>query len=86
MSTRKVVLALLAAVAVGMPATAASASPPPPIQVSTSGSCPDDYFEIARSGNVVVCGHVASVRVTTTGCNPGEFPILVLGQIGACVS
>ena len=60
---------------------------PPPVTVAT-GSCPADYIEAARVGATAVCVYPYSpgVRITTTGCDAGETPVLVGGQYGACLS
>ncbi len=60
---------------------------PPPVVVATD-ACPGGYREVARVGNRVVCVadiRPPGVRVTTTGCDADEFPILVDGKYGVCL-
>lgn len=88
---KKTLVLLAATAAVVLPAAHAQATEqiPPPVIISSTGSCPTGYLEVAQASNTAVCVVRVSpprFRVTTTGCTSGETAYLILNRYGVCTS
>jgi hypothetical protein len=78
-------LAVAALAGTAAPASAQAS----PIAVSTTGSCPVNYSEAARAGNVVVCYRVGQPRVTIvvdgSDCPAGYSEYSVVDRFRVCI-